>query len=133
MKPAILETALYVSDLEEAERFYTQVLGLDVLLKVEGRHVFFRLDGSVLLIFNPEATKQASEGELSVPPHGATGHGHACFSAPGKDLEAWKARLGKAGIAIEAEVEWPNGARSIYFRDPAGNSLEFAEPKLWDL
>ena len=26
---------------------------------------------------------------------------------------------------------WPNGARSIYVRDPAGNSLEFAEPALW--
>ncbi|HUH50108.1 MAG TPA: glyoxalase/bleomycin resistance/extradiol dioxygenase family protein, partial [Mycoplana sp.] len=25
------------------------------------------------------------------------------------------------------------GARSIYFRDPAGNSLECAEPGLWGL
>ena len=34
-------------------------------------------------------------------------------------------------IAIESEITWKNGARSVYFRDPAGNSLEFAEPKLW--
>ena len=30
-------------------------------------------------------------------------------------------------------VTWPNGARSIYFRDPAGNSLECAEPGLWSI
>jgi catechol 2,3-dioxygenase-like lactoylglutathione lyase family enzyme len=34
---------------------------------------------------------------------------------------------------IEAEVEWPKGGRSIYFRDPSGNSLEFAESKIWNL
>ena len=27
--------------------------------------------------------------------------------------------------------DWPNGARSLYFRDPAGNSVEIAEPRLW--
>ena len=42
-------------------------------------------------------------------------------------------RLEEAGVAIEADFRWPNGARSIYFRDPAGNSLEIAEPKLWGL
>ncbi len=40
----------------------------------------------------------------------------------------WK----KHGIAIEADFDWPNGAHSIYFRDPSGNSLEIAEPKLWN-
>ena len=38
-----------------------------------------------------------------------------------------------AGIAIEADFEWPGGGRSIYFRDPAGNCLEFAEPRIWGL
>jgi hypothetical protein len=36
-------------------------------------------------------------------------------------------------VAIEADFEWPKGGRSIYFRDPAGNCLEFAEPKIWGL
>ncbi|MGN6582964.1 MAG: glyoxalase/bleomycin resistance/extradiol dioxygenase family protein, partial [Rhizobiaceae bacterium] len=26
-----------------------------------------------------------------------------------------------------------SGGRSIYFRDPAGNSIEFAEPRIWGL
>ncbi len=42
-------------------------------------------------------------------------------------------RLEAEGVAIEADFRWPNGARSLYFRDPAGNSLECAEAKLWNL
>ena len=38
-----------------------------------------------------------------------------------------------AGIAIEADFEWPGGGRSLYVRDPAGNSVEFAEPRIWKL
>jgi len=36
-------------------------------------------------------------------------------------------------VAVEADFEWPGGGRSIYFRDPAGNCLEFAEPRIWKL
>ena len=37
-----------------------------------------------------------------------------------------------ADVAIEADFRWPgSNARSIYVRDPAGNSIEFAEPRLW--
>ena len=39
----------------------------------------------------------------------------------------------RKGVAIEADFEWPGGGRSIYFRDPAGNCLEFAEPRIWKL
>ncbi|MDQ3546548.1 MAG: glyoxalase/bleomycin resistance/extradiol dioxygenase family protein, partial [Verrucomicrobiota bacterium] len=43
----------------------------------------------------------------------------------------WRERLQEAGVAIESEVEWPEGGRSLYFRDPAGNSVELAPPTLW--
>jgi catechol 2,3-dioxygenase-like lactoylglutathione lyase family enzyme len=36
-------------------------------------------------------------------------------------------------VAIEQEMDWPRGGRSFYFRDPAGNSLELATPKIWGL
>ena len=61
------------------------------------------------------------------------GEGHVCFRAPAAELEAWRARLTETGVAIEADFEWPKGGRSIYFRDPAGNCLEFAEPKIWGI
>ena len=39
---AIVETAIYVDDLDAAEAFYRDVLGLEVLGREAGRHVFFR-------------------------------------------------------------------------------------------
>lgn len=136
MQPAaILESSLYVDDLGAAERFYTVVIGLSVISKVEGRHVFLRCGQGVLLLFNPDATIEppAPEARFPVPPHGAKGAGHLCFRASESELDAWKDRLAQAGIAIEGEFTWPKGGRSIYFRDPAGNSLEFANPAIWGI
>jgi XTP/dITP diphosphohydrolase len=136
MKPArILESALYVDDLDRSEAFYRDVLGLSVLTKVEGRHVFFRCGDGVLLLFDPSKTVQAPapDARLPVPPHGAGGDGHLCFGATEREIEQWKKRLAAAGVAIEADFEWPQGGRSIYFRDPAGNSIEFANPRIWGI
>jgi catechol 2,3-dioxygenase-like lactoylglutathione lyase family enzyme len=136
MQPsAILESALYVDDLDAAERFYTAVLGLPVIVRVEGRHVFLRCGAGVLLLFNPERTTEppAPDSRFPVPPHGAKGEGHLCFRASEEEIDAWKERLIGAGVAIESEFTWPEGGRSIYFRDPAGNSIEFANPKIWGI
>ena len=130
---AILETALYATDLDAAERFYGGVLGLERVTRAGDRHVFFRCGGAMLLVFNPaETLKPATEGALPVPSHGTRGPGHVAFAAAAAELDRWRARLAQAGIAIEADFAWPTGARSIYVRDPAGNSVEFAEPSLWD-
>jgi catechol 2,3-dioxygenase-like lactoylglutathione lyase family enzyme len=131
---AILETALYARDLDAAESFYGGILGLEKIARVADRHVFFRCGDGILLVFNPEETaKPASPDRLPVPAHGTHGPGHACFRVDGADMDGVRAQLEEAGVAIEADFNWPNGARSIYFRDPAGSSLECAEPKLWGL
>ncbi len=137
MAPAlegILETALYAPDLDGAEAFYGGVR-LKTITRAGNRHVFFRCGQSVLLIFNPTETIKppSPDAALPVPPHGTTGQGHMCFRVAREALDAWKAKLEAAGVAIEADVAWPNGARSFYFRDPAGNSLECAEPGLWSI
>jgi catechol 2,3-dioxygenase-like lactoylglutathione lyase family enzyme len=36
-----------------------------------------------------------------------------------------------AGVPIEQEHQWPGGARSLYFRDPSGNSLELITRGAW--
>jgi catechol 2,3-dioxygenase-like lactoylglutathione lyase family enzyme len=138
---AILESALYVTDLDAAETFYREVLGLEVIAKAEGRHIFFRCGVGVLLLFNAEATRQAPapDTKLPVPPHGAVGQGHLCFAATAEEIVRWKAHLEALKIAVEADFDWPSfgkssgGGRSIYFRDPSGNSLEFAEPRIWGM
>ncbi|MCJ8520398.1 VOC family protein [Pseudorhizobium tarimense] len=134
MIEGILETALYAEDLDAAEAFYGGVLGLDRISRAGNRHVFYRCGPGILLIFNPaETVKPPPADGLQVPPHGATGPGHACFRVWRGNLDAMAEALRSAGIAIESDMTWPNGARSIYFRDPAGNSLECAEPGLWSI
>jgi catechol 2,3-dioxygenase-like lactoylglutathione lyase family enzyme len=131
----VLETCLYAADLEAAERFYTDVLGLEVLSRSEGRHVFFRCGAGVFLVFNPERTsaEQTEVGGAPVPLHGARGTGHMAFAVAEEDLNHWRAHLAGLGVAIEAEVPWPRGGRSLYLRDPAGNSVELAPPRIWGI
>ncbi len=134
MIDGILETALYADDLDAAEAFYGRLLGLEKVLRAGNRHVFFRCGQGILLIFNPaETEKPPSPDALPVPPHGTRGPGHVCFRMGEPAIDRMVEKLNKADIAIESDFRWPNGARSIYFRDPAGNSLECAEPKLWNL
>lgn len=132
---SVLETVLYAADLEAAETFYRDVLGLSVYGKVPGRHVFFKLGNQMLLIFDPRETVKPppADARLPVPPHGAVGEGHVCFAATAEMIVRWKAHLEALGIDIEADFLWPSGGRSIYVRDPAGNAVEFAEPRIWGL
>lgn len=132
---AILETVLYAADLDATEAFYRDVLSMTPFAKAAGRQLFYRCGDQVLLMFNPSATRlPPRDANVPVPPHGATGPGHVCFKATAAELDRWRAHLEAKGISIEADFVWPvSGGRSIYFRDPAGNCLEFAEPRLWGL
>ena len=121
------EAALYVRDLAAAERFWTR-LGFEPVARVLGRHVFFRVGQDVLLLLNPVASLRP----ISVPPHGALGQGHVAFDVPDHAaLEAWRARLQEAEIAIEHDHAWPGGGRSLYFRDTDGNSIELITRGTW--
>jgi catechol 2,3-dioxygenase-like lactoylglutathione lyase family enzyme len=126
---AVVETATYVDDLDAAETFYRDVLGLEVIGREAGRHVFFRVGDGVVLAFNPEATLK---GDV-LPPHGARGPGHIALGVRAEHLDEWRRRLEGHRVVIEREVTWPRGGRSLYFRDPAGNSVELVTPGLWGL
>jgi catechol 2,3-dioxygenase-like lactoylglutathione lyase family enzyme len=131
----VLETCLYAADLTAAERFYRDVIGLDPFARVDGRHVFFRCGRGMLLVFDPAATSRTAGtvGGVSVPVHGAHGPGHVAFAVDESSLDAWRTHLGEHEIPIEAEIAWPRGGRSLYVRDPAGNSVELATPSIWGI
>lgn len=132
-----LESALYADDLDAATAFWQDVIGLEAFQTVPGRHVFFcitdRPRPQVLLVFRPSATETPPKpgAGLPVPPHGARGPGHFCLAVAADSMDAWRNHLARHAIEIEADFHWPNGARSIYFRDPAGNSIELADPAIW--
>jgi catechol 2,3-dioxygenase-like lactoylglutathione lyase family enzyme len=106
------------------------VLGLRVISREPGRHVFFQVgEASVLLAFLAQATLK---GDL-LPPHGASGPGHFALGIEAEALDGWRRLLQGHGVSIEKEVKWPRGGKSIYFRDPAGNSVELVTPGVWGL
>ena len=131
----VLESCLYADDLPAAEAFYADVLQLTPYARAEGRHVFFRCGAAMFLVFAPSVTATApgAVGGVPVPPHGALGPGHVAFAVDDATLDAWRARLVAAGVPIEAEIRWPRGGRSLYVRDPAGNSVELASPRIWGI
>lgn len=125
-----METCVYAEDLDAAETFYGDILGLERIASEPGRHVFFRCGQGVFLVFNPNKTiKPNSE----FPVHGPQGPGHAAFRVTEEQLEDWKKALPDKGVPIEKEIQWKSGGRSIYFRDPAGNSIELVTPQTWGL
>lgn len=126
----VVETSLYGDDLPALERFYTAVLGLKLWAKDPDRHLFFQVGpASMILVFKSETTLQPG----IFPPHGARGPGHAALGIPANQLETWRTRLQDSDVPIEKEMTWPKGGHSIYFRDPAGNSVELITPGVWGL
>ncbi|TVR61825.1 MAG: lactoylglutathione lyase [Spirochaetaceae bacterium] len=123
----IFETVLYASDLEKTQAFYGDLLGLEVLVVSELVAVF-QLPHSMLLVFDPDESGVAGR---AVPSHGARGSGHIAFAATDAELDEWIAQFDRNGYPIEKIHPWETGGRSVYLRDPAGNSVEFAPATLW--
>lgn len=124
----VLESVLYAEELVAARAFYVGLIGLEEISFDVERDLFMKAEGSAVIVFKASKTLIPDAG---VPPHGTTGPGHLAFAASHSEIEGWKSRLADASVEITKEITWKNGARSIYFNDPAGNVLEFATPDLW--
>jgi catechol 2,3-dioxygenase-like lactoylglutathione lyase family enzyme len=129
---AVLETALYVDDLERAARFYSDVLELEPLYR-DNRLCAFSVGGRNVLLLFPRGgsleTVHMPGG--TIPPHDGAGPVHVAFAIAKDALPAWEQRLSANSITIEGRTRWKRGGESIYFRDPDGHLLELATPGLW--
>lgn len=126
---SVHETALYAADVAAASAFYADVVGLRCVFGPSAVLAAHRLgDGGVLLLFDPD--EAAVEGR-EVPSHGARGPGHVAFSVDEGCLADVLGRCREHAVAIERELTWPRGGRSVYVRDPAGNSVEFIVGEIW--
>lgn len=127
----VLETALYVDDLDRAAGFYADVLGLASLHEDE-RLRAFAVGNSVLLLFRRGASLETIKlPGGTIPPHDGSGPLHVAFAVAADELAAWEARLRERGVPVEGRTDWRRGGHSIYFRDPDGHLLELATPGLW--
>jgi catechol 2,3-dioxygenase-like lactoylglutathione lyase family enzyme len=130
----VLETALYVDDLDRAARFYAEVLELEALFADDRLRAFAVGGLSVVLLFRRGASLETARMPGgTIPPHDGSGPLHVAFGIASEDLTAWEARLITHDIAIEGRTDWPRGGHSIYFRDPDGHLVELATPGLWKI
>lgn len=128
----ILETSLYVGDLDQSRSFYETIFGFTTLFQ-DGRMCAMEVPGEqVLLLFRHGMTDQPAPGPNGIiPPHHGHGALHVAFAIPFGELTAWENHLESHNVAVESRLRWPQGGTSLYFRDPDGHSLEVATPGLW--
>ena len=128
----ILETSVYVEDMDRSIRFYQEVMQFPKLLGDERFCALEAAQQQVLLLFK----KGASTEPLvvvggTIPPHDASGQTHLAFAISVPELEPWEKWLEQHQVTLESKVQWERGGESIYFRDPDGHLLELVTPGCW--
>jgi catechol 2,3-dioxygenase-like lactoylglutathione lyase family enzyme len=129
----ILETSLYVAEPEAAANFYQRLFGFKTLTSDDRLSALSISQRQVLLLFRKDATPALPTAGGTIPPHGGSGNLHLAFAIADAEYDAWKHWLKQNSIAIESEVTWLRGGRSLYFRDPDGHLLELVTPRTWTI
>ena len=124
----IIETALYVDDLERSVRFYQTLLGFEIVSS-GARLVALGVAGHQVLL----VCKRRASATLPSGAHDGDGRLHLAFAVPAEELDAWEAWLAQRGLAIEERRTWERGGRSLYFRDPDQNLIELVTPGTWSI
>jgi catechol-2,3-dioxygenase len=109
----VYEVAIRVKDLSRSERFYLDVLNLEVGIRDEKRNwLFLKAGGDAGMI-----VLQEDKGEWPLQ--------HFAFTIDEADIETASAMLREKGVEVEGPVfhQWMNST-SLYFDDPDGNQLE---------
>jgi catechol 2,3-dioxygenase-like lactoylglutathione lyase family enzyme len=129
---AILETSLYVTDLDRSRAFYARVLGFEVFMQDERMCAMGVPGAGVLLLFRRHGSANPSTmPQGTIPAHDGTGTLHLAFAIPRNELESWTAHLAAQDVTVESRITWLRGGTSLYFRDPDDHSVEVATPGLW--
>jgi catechol-2,3-dioxygenase len=123
------EVSIRVKNLDTMQKFYEEVVGLEVLRRGES-FVFFKIAHGYgghtqnLALFRADNRMFLQNKSLQLSPEQSTLH-HIALNIALEDFESEKRRLEGLGLKVDATVhEWIH-VRSLYFSDPEGNLLEF--------
>lgn len=137
MRPAvngILESALYVEDMDRSVGFYETVFGFRSLFRDHRICAMSVANKQVFLIFKKGASdKPARTPGGIVPGSDGSGHLHMAFSIALPQLDEWRTWLEENGVEIESTVRWNRGGTSLYFRDPDDHVIELVTPGTWEI
>ncbi len=107
-----------VADLARAERFYTEVLGMTVRMRLPDQLLLSYGDGGCALFFKPDREPGGLD-QIENP----LGKSHHAFEVSHADLVAAPALFATRGIPYHAPIDWGDHD-CLYFLDPDGNLLE---------
>ena len=122
----LLETSLYVEDLQKSAQFYQSLFGFTPMVMSERLIAMEVKEGQVLLLFKKRGSLQPAQGS-----HDGNGRLHLAFAVDASEVEPWRVHLHERNIAIAEEITWERGGDSVYFRDPDGHLLEIGSPGIW--
>ena len=107
-----------VADLARAERFYHDVLGMSVQMRLADQIVMRGGETSCALFLKPDRPA-ADLDDVRHP----LGKSHHAFEVGWADLKAAEALFSARGVPYHAPIDWGDHD-CIYFLDPDGNLLE---------
>jgi catechol 2,3-dioxygenase-like lactoylglutathione lyase family enzyme len=115
--------AVYVKDVGRAERFYTEILGMERVM---------RLPDQTLLRLGEQNVGLMEKKDMAAPDRSILDHpfgkSHHAFQVADDDrFDEARAALTQAGVEVSGVVAWPDH-RCFYFLDPDGNLLEIVTP-----
>ena len=113
--PALLgirHVALFMRDLEAAERFWVDVMGYEVEWRPDADNVYLRGGSDNLALHRAAPTAPGAPGPLD----------HIGLAVPAAaDVDAWAAHLADRGVALKAQPKTHrDGSRSLYLEAPEG-------------
>lgn len=129
----IVETALYVADVDRAAQWYQRLFGLAIIFQQEDRLRVLQVgENQVLLLFKEGGSLRSQNLPGGViPPHDGSGPAHMAFGMRAADAEQWEKLLAEHGVGIESRVDWGEGDKSLYFRDLDNHVLELISHDHW--
>lgn len=149
----ILETILYVKDLEKSKHFYQSIFNAQTTTPnpTSDRGVSFSIGNTTLLCFvlgktTTDLVEDPSKPEYLIPKHGPSGqlldvllneetnllHQHFCFAVERVDeVRQWEQHLIDNEVPIIGKKKWERGGYSVYFSDPDGHIGEIASRGIW--
>ncbi|KAL4739918.1 Glyoxalase/Bleomycin resistance protein/Dihydroxybiphenyl dioxygenase [Aspergillus similis] len=147
----VLETCLYVRDIQASRKFYEDVLNSKPFMQSH-RSAGFSFGNTTLLLFQLGQT----DADITTPSGVIPRHGpsaqilaqldankesagnseslkqHFCLAVQSlDDVAQWEAYLQKKGVPIISRMSWERGGKSIYFADLDGHLAEIASRGIW--
>ncbi len=110
-----------VRELKRAERFYTEVLGLTVAMRLDNQ-VLMNCGDQNLALFEVKRPELDAEERARIVAN-PLGRGHHAFRVNREDFVSAAERLRAAGAEISRPIDWGDHD-CLYFLDPDGNLLE---------